>query len=176
MSAPVRSIGLDLSCTSTGIVVLASVLASGNPRLLHTETVKVKTTGLQRCSDVAERVLWAMEAFNPEQIVIEGYGGSFKGSIIPIVELGTVVRYFLRQQGRCWTEPAPTQLKKFVLGKGVGEKEQMMLQVFKRWGYEAPNNDLADAYGLACMGLGRVGQLSGMTQAMLEVLGTLKTV
>jgi crossover junction endodeoxyribonuclease RuvC len=168
------SLGLDLSCTSTGIVVLTENAAS--PTLLHRETVAVKTKGLQRCSDIAERVIAVAGQFPPQRVVIEGYGGAFKGSLIPLVEVGTVVRYFLRQLGHQWLEPAPTQLKLFVLGKGAGEKEQVMLQVYKRWGHEAVNNDEADAYVLACIGLGHAGKLKGMTRKMLEVLGTLRVI
>jgi Holliday junction resolvasome RuvABC endonuclease subunit len=84
-----------------------------------------------------------------------------------------VVRYFLRQCGYRWLEPAPTQVKKFVLGK-QGEKSQMMLHVFKRWGYEPANDDIADGFGLAAIGLAHAGQLKGLTRPMLEVVGALK--
>ena len=168
------SMGLDVSCLSTGIVVLGA--HADGPLLLHAETVTPKSRGMQRCSDIAERVIAVAEKHAPDRAVIEGYGGGFKNSLIPLVEVGTVVRYFVRQMGIRWLEPAPTQLKLFVLGKGVGDKDQMLLQVFKRWGYEAANGDVADAYGLACIGLGHAGRLRGMNQKMLEVIGTLKVI
>ena len=108
--------------------------------------------------------------------MVEAYASRFPGALIPLVEVGTAVRLGLRAQGLRWLEPAPTQLKLFALGKGAGDKDQIVLQVFKRWGHEAMNNDTADAYVLACIGLGHAGKLKGMTQSMLEVLGTLKVV
>ena len=40
-------------------------------------------------------------------------------------------------------------LKKWVAGTGRAAKEMMLLHVYKRWGVEFKDNNLADAYGLA---------------------------
>jgi hypothetical protein len=99
--------------------------------------------------------------------------GKFIGGAIPNIELGGILRYFLRQLGRQWLEPAPTQVKKFVIG-GQGQKDQMMMWVLKRWGHTSKNDDTADAYGLAAMGLGFVGRLPGLIKPQREVIGLLK--
>lgn len=168
-----KSLGLDVSATSTGMVLLAAALNGGPPQVLLEETICPKTRGMERCSEIAAHVLAVLDEHHPERVVIEGYGGAFKSSLIPLVEVGTVVRYFLRQCGYRWLEPAPTQVKKFVLGK-QGEKSQMLLHVFKRWGFEPANDDTADGFGLAAIGLAHAGQLKGMTQPMREVVGILK--
>ncbi|WP_330481350.1 hypothetical protein [Streptomyces sp. NBC_00724] len=44
---------------------------------------------------------------------------------------------------------APPSVKKFVTGSGRADKDKMMLAVYMRWQFEAPNHDVADAYTLA---------------------------
>ena len=46
---------------------------------------------------------------------------------------------------------APQTLKKWVAKTGRAAKEMMLLHIYKRWGIEFDNNNLADAYGLARM-------------------------
>lgn len=43
----------------------------------------------------------------------------------------------------------PTVLKKFVTGKGNAKKQEMLLEVYKRWGADLSDDNAADAYGLA---------------------------
>jgi crossover junction endodeoxyribonuclease RuvC len=65
-------------------------------------------------------------------------------------------------------------LKQFVTGKGTSPKELVMMNVFKRWGYEAATNNLADAYTLAAMGLAHANRLRGLTEAQRKIVGGLK--
>lgn len=168
------SLGLDVSATSTGMVLVQLSAPAPKPNVILHKTICPKTRGMERCSDVACEILPSLQQYKPERVVVEGYAGRFKASLIPLIEVGTVVRYFLRQLGYRWLEPAPTQVKKFVLGTGVGEKSLVMQQVLKRWAFEAPNDDIADAFALGCIGLGHAGLLTGLTQPMIEVIGGLK--
>jgi crossover junction endodeoxyribonuclease RuvC len=43
----------------------------------------------------------------------------------------------------------PTSLKAYVTGKGNAPKELMIREVFKKWKYEADDNNDSDAYALA---------------------------
>jgi hypothetical protein len=55
---------------------------------------------------------------------------------------------------------APTTLKKYVTGKGTGvQKNQMLLNVYKKWGVEFTDDNAADSYGLAHLASGK-GKLS----------------
>lgn len=170
------ALGIDGSATATGLVVLEAPAGDGGkiPALRHEEVVKVGSTGLERCSDIAERLLDVLDRFEPGRVVIEGYGYANTHSLVTLVEVGTILRYFLRQKGYRYLEPSPNSLKKFVLGKGQGKKDQMILQVFKRWGHEAKDDNTADAYGLACIGLLHAGRLPGSTNVMGDVVGGLK--
>jgi crossover junction endodeoxyribonuclease RuvC len=40
-------------------------------------------------------------------------------------------------------------LKKYATGKGTSKKQEMLLQIYKRWGVEFSDDNAADAYALA---------------------------
>ncbi len=48
----------------------------------------------------------------------------------------------------------PMTLKKFTAGKGNAKKQEMLLQIYKRWNVEFNNDNAADAYALARLGAG----------------------
>lgn len=48
----------------------------------------------------------------------------------------------------------PMTLKKFASGKGNAKKQEMLLQVYKRWGMEFNNDNAADSYALARLSAG----------------------
>ena len=43
----------------------------------------------------------------------------------------------------------PMTLKKYATGKGTSKKQEMLLQIYKRWGVEFSDDNAADAYALA---------------------------
>ncbi|MEY4510530.1 MAG: hypothetical protein RLZZ450_2652 [Pseudomonadota bacterium] len=49
-----------------------------------------------------------------------------------------------------------------------------MLEVFKRWGYSAPDNDAADAYSLMRLGVDYLSDRAGLTKRVGDVLGKLE--
>jgi len=84
-----------------------------------------------------------------------------------------MVKYWLWKQRIESVDVAPTQLKKFVTGKGVSEKEQMLLEVFKRWSVTASNSDEADAYGLLRIAMVIADIANAETKAQKEVIDKL---
>jgi crossover junction endodeoxyribonuclease RuvC len=64
-----------------------------------------------------------------------------------------MIRLMLKKRGVNYKVIAPGTLKKFVTGKGNTKKDLMLLKVYKKWGVEFDNDNLADAYGLARMAL-----------------------
>ena len=168
------ALGIDPAPSATGFIVLES--ADKFPRVLFEDTaILTKMTGFERCSALAGRMLDILKEFEPDRVVIEGYGLNFKhpSSVIPLIEVGTILRYFLKQLEQDYLEPSPGELKKAVLGKGTGQKAAMMLQVFKRWHYEAKDDHRADAYGLAAIGLAHGGRLRPTTLSIAEVASKL---
>ena len=65
-------------------------------------------------------------------------------------ELGGMVKLTLLDFGIYPLIVPPTNLKKYVTGKGNGiSKSQMLLQVYKKWDAEFTDDNAADSYALA---------------------------
>lgn len=144
-----RVLGLDVS-THMGMVLLEN----SQPIFEMEYSAPKGLKGIKRVQCFYDQVHASCIKHNPDLVSIEGYGFSNKHTIVTLVELGTVARLACHHNTVPYIEVPPTSLKKFVTGKGNAKKDQMMLQVFKKWGYEAETDNLADAYALAQFGLG----------------------
>jgi len=173
-----RSMGIDPSISGTGIVVLDESDFNWPTLVLEDEIVAPKHyAGLRRVQLIAQRIMEAIHQYQPNVIVIEGYSLHIghASSIVPLVELGGILRFLMMLDGMEWLDPRATSLKKFVTGKGTAQKDQVMMWVLKRWGHTSKSNNTADAYGLACMGLASVNRLHGVTKEMLAIAAQLPT-
>ncbi len=177
-----RAIGFDLSMSATGIVALDE---SGEkvPTLVHKATLEYKPkkdtlVGLDRQVEIVSKCITLINDLKPDIIVVEGYSLNLKhaSSVVPLVELGGLFRHMLKLDGHKWLDPRATEVKKFVLGKGTGSKDQIQMYVLHRWGFLADDNNQADAYALACIGLTSRNRLPGVTKDMLGVAMKLKSV
>lgn len=144
------SLGLDISSTSTGALILEA--GSDAPVAVGLWTPPTTLDYIDRGSWQAEKMLVMLEKFTPDKICIEDY--AFSTSAEAVITVGTVLRYFLRQTGHVWLTPSVSQLKKYAHAQ---TKEDIKVAVYKRWGYEHKSNDVMDAYVLAQMGLGLLG-------------------
>lgn len=170
------SIGVDLSTTATGVVVLHGI-GGKRPHLVLEEEIKFpKLHGMSQKREIITRVMTIIEETQPERIVVEGYSLNMKNasSVIPLVELGGLFRFCLQVDGKKWLAPTAGELKLAVSGKGNTPKDKLMMYVLKHWGHESLSNNTADAYGCACIGLAHMGRLPGALQSMLLVSGALK--
>lgn len=163
------AMGLDVS-TRTGCVVLREQFHS--PQLLHESEMKAEKgeLGLDRASAIAGQMIRVLDAFHPDIVVFEGYGFANGNSLATLVEIGTVLRYFVRQYGRPFILLPPNSLKKFATGKGNTPKEMIPLAVYQRWHHQPLTHNTADAYVLAAAGLGYRHALDGMIAPQKEVL------
>ena len=166
-----RSFGIDLSTTATGLVALQ---ASGGPQptlLGEWEITAPKLDGIARHKYIVTKVMTLLHQFEPDQIVVEGYSLNFKNaaSVVPLCEIGGILRLMLVLDKLTWLDPSAGELKGFATGKGNSPKEIVMLNVYKRWGFEASSNNVADAYVLACMGLAKSNHLPGITKEMQKI-------
>lgn len=166
------SLGLDLSTSATGIVLLGETGGNGPPLLLYEEEFKPKPHGLTGKREIAVKVMTTIRDKKPTIIVLEGYGLNLKNasSIVPLIELGGIVRLMLHLDGLAWYAPTPGECKKFSTGKGNSPKDIVMMHVYKRWQYEAKTNNLADAYVCAAMGLARLNAANAVTKDMQNVV------
>ena len=155
------SIGVDLSFTGTGLVCLQD----GKIKLQHeiktefeSKNVKIRLQRIKKISkNIQDFIKTSIEDLGknyiPEIIVIEGYSfASRSGMAVSIGELGGLVREMLSTIPKHFIEIPPSQLKKFITGKGNCEKNLMLLKTFKMFNEEFDNNNICDAFGLAKIG------------------------
>ena len=145
-------VGIDQSYSGFAITAL------GEDGSYETTVAKFDSSGGERLSEVQEHLLRTLRQFTEccevQDVAMEGYA---YGSIMAnkLGELGGVVKLSLHGltrigKGQSPMIVPPTSLKKYVTGRGNGvQKNQMLLQVFKKWGVEFPDDNAADSYGLA---------------------------
>ena len=151
---PSLVVGLDLSLSNTGYVA-----ANKSFRFC----VSGATGGYEK-EGIERRIvkIWLdldAQVFSPneriEYIVIEGVSYNLKGQR---AAQSAGLHYYVRCQlqirypsiKRAYV-PATT-LKKWVTGDGHAKKNMMLLKCFQKFGFEAPDDDICDAYCLARYG------------------------
>lgn len=162
--------GIDPSLSQTAVVI------GSGPSDFKVFNHKSKPLGASPASRVARydalvaEIMVSIRTNRPERIFIEGYAFGSKMSREVLGEFGGILRWHLVEIDPLLTEISPMGLKKFVTGKGAGQKDQMMLGVYRNWGYEPHGNDDADAFGLWKMGLCICGQEEPTNQAQREAV------
>lgn len=164
-----KVMGLDIS-TKTGV----SVVNDSKRVLLGAQVTFPKLKGWERAAAIAARIMELHAEHKPDLVVIENYGFANANSLVTLVEVGTIIRYFLWQEDIPYIEVPPNSLKKFVSGKGQSKKEELMMFVLKKWDYTSATNDIADAVGLGMFGLGCLGVSfdAKAKEAVAEVMKT----
>lgn len=171
---PLICVGLDMSLTSTGLC-----LKEGNT--IRLDTVKTKPDSaendLARLNLIVEKVM----SFIPQSvdmICIEDFFTPSNpmqiGSAIKLAMLGTAIRLRLYNAGFKFFVIAPSQLKKYVTGKGSGEKSMILKEVYKRWGIEAKDDNQADACVLAHLAEGLLVPDETRPEFQRDVIKTVK--
>jgi Holliday junction resolvasome RuvABC endonuclease subunit len=119
----------------------------------YTEVHKLEGTGVERLAQAKRVVINFVLPLTVKAIAIEGYAfGSQMANMLG--ELGGTVKlalyeYFIEPELAHPLIVPPTSLKKYITGKGRVEKNQILLQVYKKWDVEFNNDNAADSYGLA---------------------------
>lgn len=93
-----------------------------------------------------------VRSLSPSLILIEGYAFGAKNNREYLGEYCGVLKWHLVDVAPV-IEVAPTTLKKFVTGKGVGKKDLMLQMVTYKWGKVFDTNDETDAFALWQLGL-----------------------
>lgn len=136
-------VGIDPS-TKTGLVIL-----NDDGEILNATEVTTKEKGdIQRFSDLALSVVSELEW--GDKIVIEGFSYGSKGKGVSTqYGIGWIIRFMMYDCGYDYIEVSPATVKKFATGKGNVKKENMVLPIFKRWGFENESDNIRDAYVMA---------------------------
>lgn len=134
-----RYVGIDPSLTSTGVVIL-----NDDAEIIDSMVIKPKKKDAARLIEI-ELALWELL---PNNVALEGYAMGSRYGREAAGELGGVIRRALYLQGSTYVVVPPASLKKFA-AKGNAKKDEVRLEVYKRWGVEFETNDEVDAYVLA---------------------------
>lgn len=136
--------------TKTGWVALewSKHMPFNKYEVLGFGTINVsKLRGLSRLEAVYNQVQAIYSEMCPDVMAIEGYAHGQFSSVTAMVEVGTMLRFALRDTVP-FVEVSPTSIKKFVSGSGTSSKNKIMLEVYKQWAFEG-SDDECDAFGLA---------------------------
>lgn len=146
-------VGIDQSYSGFAITLL------GEDKSYKTTVAKFDNTGVSRLSEIQQHLKntlhEASKICSVQDIAMEGYAYGREFGVAQSGELGGAVKLALYEmenvgKGNYPVIVAPTSLKKYVTGRGNGvQKNQMLLQVYKKWGVEFPDDNAADSYGLA---------------------------
>jgi crossover junction endodeoxyribonuclease RuvC len=144
-------IGLDLSLTGTGIVVLDSTGVVITQDLIKTNS---KQEMEERFDNIIDQIDTIIENYKDKIIYMEGLSfGSSGQSMLELAGLHYIVRHAFWRYKYNFTVIPPSKIKKFITGKGNCKKELMLLYVFKKFGVTIEENNIADAYCLAQLNL-----------------------
>lgn len=168
MSKDIRFCGIDPS-SKTGFVILDS-----NGDVVISEEVKAGTTDdPARMIEIAKTVIYHL---NPktDKVVIEGFAYASKGRSSDFqYGLGWLIRAFLHMEKIKYVEATPSQLKKFACNKGNAKKDDLVLPIYKKWGFESWSDNIRDAYVLARMAYSMYNP-KDLKQYEIEVLKKMK--
>ena len=176
------SIGLDLSLTHTGYVVI-----NDKGKVLRRGVIKSKPCGdrpmdeIKRILKIRKDIFDIIEDFLSNEkektiICIEGLAFMAQGtSLTQLAGLSYMTRANLDMYSRPFIIVAPTTLKKFITGSGKGDKDQIMMAVYKNYGFEASDNNEADAFSLSVCGMAVMGKpINKLIKPQEEVVNLLK--
>ena len=170
--------GIDLSLTNTGLIIIDEAGDIIIQKSIKTSATEIKTSDytIARIQNIKNKIMEQLLRKNISKVAIEGFSYGSKGSaLFQIAYLGYRVREAMLNNDIEFIEPSPSQLKKFVTGKGNTKKSEVMLQVYKKWGKEFSDDNLADAYTLAQM-LKGLDNRQGLNKCQLEILEKIEKV
>mgnify|MGYP006287957505 CR=1 FL=1 len=148
------AIGIDQSLTGFAL----SAVSVEFPQQHKTWVFKSEFRGVQRLADIqawldSQLFLLKLEGNLIQDVAMEGTVLA-SHSALALGELSAVVKLTLWEKGILPLQIPPMTLKKYASGKGTAKKQEMLLQIYKRWGVEFNDDNAADAYALGRLAAG----------------------
>lgn len=155
------SIGIDQSLTGFAL----TILNVDDPSRHMTWVYKSEFRGVKRLDDISK---WMTSKLNTvkdqyiQDIAMEGTVLASQSALV-LGELAATVKLTLwlyfrdhdhQEHLRVPLQIPPMTLKKYAAGKGNAKKQEMLMQIYKRWGIEFNNDNAADSYALARLASG----------------------
>lgn len=164
------AIGIDQSLTGFAL----TALNVSNPSFYETWVYKSPKSGVQRLADIR----WWMEnkfdfldrqncritEIAMEGTVLASHSALKLGELAGMVKL-SIWDYFdgnmnsvipFEEHIRRPLQIPPMTLKKYAAGKGNAKKQEMLMQIYKRWNIEFNDDNAADSYALARLASGSI--------------------
>lgn len=168
--------GIDQSLTGTGIVIIGY---DGKVQYQLAIKNQPELPTIRRVLTIVEKINSILQEYTPDLIMVEGFSFGSKGqSLFEIAYLGWRIReeleYICPRIGANWMEPTPSMVKKFCTGNGNAAKQIIIKEVYKRWGFDTNDDDIADAFVLAQIARAYKGVVSNLTVFQHEVIGVLR--
>jgi Holliday junction resolvasome RuvABC endonuclease subunit len=147
------TIGIDQSLTGFAV----TVLDIAEPKKFITWVYKSPYFGIERLIDIrtwlVSQFLWLdKQEFEVKDLAMEGTVLASHAALV-LGELSATVRLAIydHYEGNLKfpLKVPPMTLKKYAAGKGNAKKQEMLLQIYKRWGIEFNDDNAADSYALA---------------------------
>jgi len=154
-------IGIDPGFTETAIVglredgeVIARTVKSRPYQNIYDRIIGLKTMVAYEIGEVINGIGRKCPDAGEVYLGIEEPMGAHKGNGAKIGMAFTACCFaaniILHQDDHVYIRK-PTQIKKFITGRGNAKKDVIIREVYKRWGFETDDHNIADAYGLAQM-------------------------
>lgn len=153
------AIGIDQSLTGFGF----TVLNVDDPTQFVTWVYKSPYFGIERLADIRQWLLdqleycdqfWDIKDVAMEGTVLASHAALILGELSATVRLAIFDFFEEGDSRRFPLKVPPMTLKKYAAGKGNAKKQEMLLQMYKRWGVEFNDDNAADSYGLARLAAG----------------------
>lgn len=152
------TIGIDQSLTGFAL----TLMDIETPESYVTWVYKSSFNGVKRLADIRQ---WMMNKLRDAIVEhnLSFYDVAMEGTVLAshsalvLGELAATVKLtfwdsFLDTNNSTLATPLqipPMTLKKFASGKGNSKKQEMLMQIYKRWGIEFNDDNAADSYALA---------------------------
>ena len=138
-------LGIDQSYSGFAI----TLLDAENKTDYYSIVYKAEGLGVERLKNIQAFIMDTLFDYTIVDAAMEGYAFGYQMANM-LGELGGMVKLTLLDFGIYPLIVPPTNLKKYVTGKGNGiSKSQMLLYVFRKWGAEITDDNAADSYALA---------------------------
>jgi crossover junction endodeoxyribonuclease RuvC len=176
MAKKIISLGLDLSLTGTGVIILE------DGKIIKRHLIKSKPVGdlplneVRRIRKIVEEIEMIVSENEIQIAVIEGLAFMVRNAtaLVQLSALNYMVRGMLDDYHISFVIVAPTSLKKFATGSGASKKDVMLIEVYKRWGVSILDDNENDAFCLAKVGeeliINKIDKLPAFQQEVLALL------
>jgi len=142
-------VGIDQSLTGFAI----TILQADDLKKYTSWVYKSPYFGVERLVDIQAFIGEVLDEYKIRdgKILDVAMEGSVLQSpaALKLGELAGAVKLILREHLFYPLQVPPMTLKKFAAGKGNAKKQEMLLQMYKRWGVEFSDDNAADSYALA---------------------------